>query len=183
MSTVVAVVAEDGAWMAADSLTNIYDRPITGARKILVLPVPNGHVLIGLAGTAASDRQIRSAWPAVQDPPPADDEGRQGWADATAAIITEAMVAAGLVDDGKMDGSFLLAMPGALFTITHHMAIRSPDGRGAVGSGEGPAMGALDALLDAAHAHPRYAVEQAARIAVGRDRWSGLPLTVESVEL
>ncbi len=58
------------------------------------------------------------------------------------------------------------------------MAIRHPDGVAAVGSGEGPAVGALDALTRCG-VPPERAVAEAAQIAVERDQWSRPPVQHE----
>lgn len=182
MTTVVAAADQRGVWMAADTTTNIYDRPVRGwARKIIRLVAGDATVLMGISGNAGVAALIRRLWPDALVAPPGDEAGRQAWAEDIASELTAAMVEAGMVDDGLIDGHMLLGIPGALWTLQHHLAIRCPDGRGAVGSGEGPAIGALDALLQA-ELPIHLAVEQAAAIACARDRWSGLPLQIEFVE-
>jgi ATP-dependent protease HslVU (ClpYQ) peptidase subunit len=185
VTTVVALADQGGAWMAADTCTNIYDRPIRGwARKVMRLVTEDGcEVLFGVSGNAGMASKVRQAWGAGFPAPPGDPGEQQAWADDIAAALTVPMVEAGMVDDvGQLDGHFLLAFPGAVWTLQHHLAILSPDGRAAVGTGEGVAMGALDALLSVDVA-PVRAVTRAAEIAVSRDRWSGLPLQVEAIEL
>lgn len=81
-----------------------------------------------------------------------------------------------------MDAHLLLGWNGNLWTINHATAIAHPDGTAAIGSGEGPAIGAIDALL--AH-RPDMAGEDvvttAVAIAIERDRHSGHPVHVETL--
>lgn len=185
MTTVVALADERGVWMAADTMTNVMDRPILGwARKIIRLETSDGSpALIGIAGNAGMVSKIRQAWGEGVPAVPADPDEQTAWADDIAASLTIPMVEAGMVDEvGQLDGHLLLAVPGLVWTLSHHLAILSPDGRAAIGTGEGPAMGALDAFLQL-ESEPRLAVEWAATIACNRDRWSGFPLQLESIEL
>ena len=183
MTTVVAVADERGVWMAADTTTNIYDRPVTGwARKIIRLRAGAGTALLGISGNAGIPGQVRRVWPDGLSELPVDAEERQVWAEDIASELTVPLVEAGMVHEGQLDGHLLLGVPGAVWTIQHHMAILCPAGRGAVGTGEGPAMGAVDAFLQMKY-QPDRAVELAATIACARDRWSGLPLQLESIEL
>lgn len=185
MTTVIALAEPRGVWMAADTLTNIYERPVRGwARKILRLPVGElgGEVLLGISGNAGMVSKARAVWADGFPDPPDDPDAAQEWADAIASALTTPMVEAGMVSEGRLDGHFLLGYPGGLWTLQHHLAILCPDGRGAVGSGEGPAMGALDAFCQS-DVPPYRAVSLAATIAVSRDRWSGLPLQLEHIEL
>lgn len=185
MTTVVALADQRGVWMAADTLTNIYDRPVRGwARKILRLPVGElgGEVLFGISGNSGMASMARSVWGDGFPDPPDDPDEAQLWAEDISSALTKPMIEAGMVEEGRLDGNFLLGYPGGLWTLQHHLAIWCPEGRGAVGSGEGPGIGALDALLTF-DVPPCRAVEMAAAIACSRDRWSGLPLQIESVEL
>lgn len=188
MTTVVGLAGLHGVWMAADTMTNVYDRPVGGAVKILRLPLSDKRsVLIGVAGNAGMPGLVRRSWkPEFSLPDSA--AGLQEWCDEIASWLTEPMLAAAMTVDGQLDGNLLFGVPGrptmmsSLWTIGHHMAIRHEDGRGAIGSGEGPAMGALDALLSVG-TEPREAVRQACEIAVSRDRWSGLPIQHESLPI
>ncbi|SDT74293.1 hypothetical protein [Actinoplanes derwentensis] len=184
MTTVVGLAGPAGVWMAADSRTNVYDRPVGGAVKILRMPLDGDQVvLVGFSGNAGMPGLARRVWREDLRLPTRGD-GLQQWCDEIASLFTEPMVAAGMSDAGLLDGNFLLGVPGAgdlpstLWTIGHHMAIRHHDDRGAVGSGEGPAIGALDALL-ALGTEPSAAVHQACMIAISRDRWSGRPVQQE----
>jgi hypothetical protein len=184
VTTVAGLAGSAGVWMAADTRTNVYDRPVGGAVKILRMPLADDQaVLIGFSGNAGMPGIARRAWD-TDLCLPAGAGSLQQWCDDLASLLTEPMVAAGMTDAGLLDGNFLLGIPGAtdrpstLWTIGHHMAIRHEDHRGAVGSGEGPAIGALDALL-ALGAEPSTAVHQACAIAIRRDRWSGLPIHQE----
>jgi ATP-dependent protease HslVU (ClpYQ) peptidase subunit len=187
VTTVVGLSAPDGVWMAADTMTNVYDRPVAGAVKILRLPAGDDReVLLGFAGNAGMPGLARRMWSVEKSPDDVDD--LQEWCDAIATMLTGPMVEAGMVgEEGQLDGNFLLGVPGwadgmtpTLWTIGHHMAIRLPDGRGAVGSGEGPAMGALDAML-LCGSEPPVAVARACQIAISRCRWSDGPIRVESI--
>jgi hypothetical protein len=189
VTTVVGVAVEAGVWMAADSRTNVYDRPVFGAMKILELPVEGTPgVLIGVAGNAGMPGVIRRVWPDDVAAPGSADV-LQNWCDEIASILTTPMVDAGMTDEGQLDGNFLLGIPGrlavdlpsSLWTVGHHMAIRLPDGRGAVGAGEGPAMGALDALLDGGAA-PDMAVLRACEIAITRCLHSDGPVNAVCLE-
>lgn len=183
MTTVVALARPEGVWMSADTGTNVFDRPIIGtARKIRPLRDAAGRTvaLVGVSGTAGTVSVIRALFGAEpvealggQDP---DD-----WAFDIASKVTQAMLEAGIVDKdtGQIEGALLLGVPGYMWTLDHSMAIRSPDGVGAVGSGEAVAVGALDALLQHAKAPPEQAVRLAAALAVVRDQWSRLPLQHE----
>lgn len=195
MTTIVGYADGRGVWMSADTQTNVYDRPVSGARKILRLIVLDAGeepaaVLLGIAGNAAMPALARKAWEGVERNLPDSEAGLQDWCDYVASVLTERMVEAGLVDpeEGQLDGNFLLGVPArggrasTLWTIAHHMAIRMPDGRGAVGSGEGPATGALDASLSAG-LKPDMAVLEACGIAIKRDRYSGFPIRSESLVL
>lgn len=168
--------------MAADSLTNVYDRPIIdGARKIRRLQVgEHGEALLavsgdgGLADLAEFNLNLTKAPSTDED----SDEDRE-FAFEVACSLSELAKDAGLVDDGRLDGNALLGWNGKIWTLTHAQAIPAPDGRAAVGSGEGPAMGALDVLLDIVGAEPAQAVMEAVKVAIHRDRNSAAPFYVE----
>ncbi|MEU1761285.1 hypothetical protein [Micromonospora sp. NPDC005652] len=176
MTTVVAYGDGKTVWMAADTATNVYERPIVGgATKILRLDAGDNEVLLGMAGAGG----LASVLPSASLPmSPEDGESPQGWANAVALTLTQAAVEHGLVEDGKLDGIMLLGWNGLLWTITHAMAIPHPDGCAALGSGEGPAIGALDAFLLRGE-DPAVAVRLAAEIACRRDRYSMPPVQVE----
>lgn len=180
--TTVAALARDGAvWMAADSLTNVYDRPIPdGCRKIRRYQTADGgEALVGISGTGAlatiMDADLNLA---DLDPPKPDELDR--WANEVARKVSAICVAAHVADDGKLDGVLLLGHAGRLWTMVHCYAIPHPDGMAALGSGEGPAMGAMDALLACCpDMAPAEMVSRAVRIAVGRDKHSAEPIQVE----
>lgn len=185
MTTVVALARADGVWMSADTGTNVYDRPVTGVEKIRRLYDVDGHpvALAGVAGSGGALHILREVFEAERIVALGANDDPEVWSYEIAARLTRAMVEAGLVDQetGLMDATVLLAVPGHVWTIEHHMAIRSPDGRGAIGSGEGPATGALDALLESVALEPGEVVRRAIRIAVCRDRWSLGPLQHEAL--
>lgn len=179
MTTVVALARDGHVYMAADTMTNVYERPIPGgARKILRFSTGRGELLLGITGTGGLAGVCIAS---LEVPPePMGDADPQPWAHSVAKAITELAVAAGLVEDGKLDATLILGWRDRLWTLTHAMAIPHPDGIAAVGSGEGPAIGALDALLDFAESMPP--VEMVARacvFAINRDRYSGGPIHLE----
>jgi hypothetical protein len=167
--------------MSADTGTNVFDRPIYGGlQKIRPLRDAAGVTvaLMGVSGSAGTISVLRATFGA--EPVEAlGDHDPEDWAYEIAARLTRVLVDAGLVEEnGQMEGALLLGVPGHLWTIDHHMAIRSPDGIGAVGSGEAVAIGALDAFMQV-KTPPEHAVRRAAAIAVERDQWSRPPLQHE----
>ncbi|MGK5677495.1 hypothetical protein [Actinoplanes sp. URMC 104] len=191
MTTVVGLAGLTGLWMAADTMTHVYERPVSGASKIVRLPMAGGqHLLLGFDGSPGMPAIALRLWTDelkgdVELPPSVDL--LPAFTALIASALTEAFREAGMTDmEMRLDGTMLLGVPGGegleptLWTITHHTAIRHLDGRGAVGSGEGPAVGALDALLTLG-VKPGDAVRQACEIGVSRDRSSGLPVLVETL--
>lgn len=176
MTTVVACCAGDDVIMAADTCTNVYERPIIGgATKLHYVDAGDETVILGLAGHGG----LAGVVPALTfEDPPEPGEDAQAWAHGVAMAITQAALEANLVEDGQMDGHLLLGWRGHLWTLVHAMAIPHPDGRAAIGSGEGPAIGALDAFLTAG-VPPVDAVRLAAEIACRRDRYSMPPIHLE----
>jgi ATP-dependent protease HslVU (ClpYQ) peptidase subunit len=180
VTTVIGVARDGLVHMAGDTTTNVYDRPIPGGvRKILRLETADGfEVMVGisgdgaLAGIADCDLEVPAA--------PAPGADPQRWAHLLASRLTQAAMAAGCVEDGRMSGSVLLGWDGRLWTLAHAQAIPMPDGIGAIGSGEGIAIGAVDALLSM-HVPPGVAVLQAVRIACRRDRYSAEPIQEETL--
>ena len=178
MTTVVAVAYEDSVVMAADSLTNVYDRPIpSGATKIRRVRLEGrGEALLGFCGAGG----LAMAPDHVTIPDPPDDPAAlHGWAGLVSLTLQEWAASVGLVEDGRLDGAVLLGYAGRLWTLSQVHAIPHPDGRAALGSGEGPAIGALDAMLDHARAPIVEAITAAARIAIERDRHSAGPIQIE----
>lgn len=186
MTTVVAAVDDEGrVHLAADTLTNVYERPIHGgARKLIRIPFRDrgGHAAIGCSGDGALPHILTARLTIVAGPTdPRDPDAVQAWAHQIATDCTQLAVGAGLVSDGRIDATMLLAGAGRLWTIMHGGALRHPDGRAAIGSGEGPAIGALDALIDLG-LHPGEAVVRACRYGIHRDKHSGGPVQSETVE-
>lgn len=187
MTTVVACANTHGVWMAADTMTNIYDRPIYGFRKIRRITVPGQRdILIGLSGDGALGDMIahRVAYPAglrraacPTGPPDLD-----AWATQVAIAISTQAVTEGLVDDGRLGGNLILGAAGRLWTLVHMQAVAHTDGMAAIGTGEGPAIGALQALLRLGE-KPAFAVGQACEIGIDRDRYSGGDVTIEHIEV
>ncbi len=179
MTTVVAVAVGGAVFMAADSMTNVYERPVASARKIVRLAAGDGEVLIGFAGDGGLPGALVANLKI--DGQPAEGEDPQAWAWSVASATTEIGVEAGLVENGRLDGNLLLGWRGRLWTLVHRQAIPHPDGRGALGSGEGPAIGALDAFM-AMGMEPAEAVTRAVQIGCNRDRYSGGPIRLEVLE-
>lgn len=179
MTTVIAAAADGVVYMAADTLTNVYDRPIVGSiHKIIRVPFTDGsgEALVAFAGNGALPGAIGAGLKIKRGPKGGKDP--QPWAYAVACAITQLAVEAGLVESGCLDGIALLGWGGHVWTVFHGGALLHPDGRAAIGSGEGPAIGALDALLSVGES-PADAVVRAVEIAVDRDKHSGLPLQLE----
>ena len=174
MTTVVAVAQGHDVWMAADTMTNIYDRPVYTARKIRRVSTPSGDLLLGFSGDGAlADMvQYRVGYPALTG------DRLDLWATSIAIAISTQGVAEGLVDDGRLGGNLILGTQGRLWTLVHMQAVAHDDGMAAVGTGEGPAIGALEALLLLGE-KPEFAVQQACEIGIARDRYSGGDVTTE----
>jgi ATP-dependent protease HslVU (ClpYQ) peptidase subunit len=177
MTTVLAVARDGVVYMAADSTTVIYDRPLAGAaRKITRLAAGDSEVLVGLCGDMGLDGIVKYQMQVAQPPQPGEDPGR--WAYSFAAGITELAVGAGLVEDGRLDGNLILGWGGHVWTISHANCAAHPDGIAAIGSGQGVAIGAVDALLSH-NVDPDVAVWAALRIAIRRDIASDGPIQTE----
>lgn len=179
MTTVVAFSFGEACVMAADSYTNVYDRPVDGAQKVIQCTTTDGgYYLLGFASEGAGPSIIRRHLTIHEMPDLRDDDSRNGWANTTAQAITELYADHLLLEQGRMDANLLLGAAGYLWTITHMQAIPHLDGLGAIGSGEGPALGALYAYLNGGM-DPVEAVTEACRIGIQLDRYSGgQPLVV-----
>jgi ATP-dependent protease HslVU (ClpYQ) peptidase subunit len=180
VTTVAALAVGGVVYMAADTCTNVYERPIIGgARKVRRISTGTGEALLGFCGSGGLPDVVAAHHKVTAEPTPdAGDDNVHGWAHAIACAISDVARDAGLVDDGKLDGSVLLGWNGRLWTLVHHMAIPHLDGIAALGSGEGPAMGALDVLAELQVA-PVDAVRKAVLIGIHRDRYSEGPVQVE----
>lgn len=178
MTTVVACAVDGTVVMGADTCTNVYERPIlNGAQKIVRLSAGDGdEVLLGVAGGGGlvgvleAGLKLKAA--------PGDGENPQPWAHAVAVAVYELARDGGLLDGGQLDGHLILGWRGRLWTIAHSVAIPHPDGRAAIGSGEGPAIGALDVLLDRG-VPAGEAVYEAVTVGCRRDRYSEPPIQME----
>lgn len=180
MTTVVAAALDGVVVMAADSMTNVYDRPMpAAATKIRRLKIgESGEALLAFCGagglTNAADHITIDT-----EPDASDDEDVRRWASAITHAIDDWAREIGLTDNNLADGTVLLGWNGRLWTLSNAQAIPHLDGRAALGSGEGPAIGALDVLLETRDLHPVEAVTWACSVGVSRDRFSGLPIQVE----
>lgn len=177
MTTIAAIARDGDVHMAADSMANIWDRPVIGGvPKLIRRPAQGGgEVLFGCSGDAAISALIRYGLHLDAVPGPADDP--QPFADTVAQAVTELARDTGLLENGRMSATVLMGWHGQLWTLTHGIAVRHPDGIAAVGSGEGPAMGAMYALLSPT-VDPARTVVAAARIAITLDRHSDGPVVV-----
>lgn len=180
MTTVLACARDGLVHMAADTMTNVYDRPIYGAvEKTLRVPAGDGAVLLGFAGSGALLAGCRTHLNI--DDVPAAGEDPTIWANTVAAAVSDIAVEARALDeDGRIEATVLLGWDGRLWTIATGWAIPHRDGLAAAGSGEGPAMGALTALLEHGVA-ARHAVVQAVRIAARYDRHSSEPVSCQDL--
>ncbi|HEV2929372.1 MAG TPA: hypothetical protein VGW74_11825 [Propionibacteriaceae bacterium] len=179
MTTVAALARDGSVWMAADSAVNVYDRPIpNGCRKIRRLKVGDGEILLGGAGESGILAIAGNLL--TVDAEPDDDQDPQVWAEGIAVQATRLAVEHSLLDEGRMAASLILGWRGRLWTISHATAIPHEDGIAALGSGEGPAIGAMDALLAALPAlMPSEVLVRAVEVAIRRDRHSEPPIWVE----
>src|SRR4051794_3627424 len=117
MTTLVAAAADGLIAMAADTLTNVYDRPIIGgAKKIRRLMV--GGQLNALVGFAGCGGLVAVAQHIAIDrePDPTSDRDCQEWAMSVAVELNRWSVETGITQDGRMDGSVLLGWGGRLWT-------------------------------------------------------------------
>lgn len=179
MTTVVAAARDGIVAMAADSLTNVYERPIVnGARKIRRIKVGEGEALLGFCGSGGLTAAVYDI-KFDDEPDPAKDADVAQWAATVAGALQDWAADAGLTEGGRIDGSILLGWRGRLWTISEIQAIPHPDGRAALGSGEGPAIGALDVLLDHLDADLPDAVIEAVKVGINRDRNSAAPFYLE----
>lgn len=179
MTTVVAAAVDGVIVMAADTMTNIYDRPMPGsATKIRRLKVgESGEALLAFCGAGGLTNAV-DAVKVEAEPDPRDEDDVRKWAASITHAIDDWAREVGLVDNNLADGSILLGWNGRLWTLSNAQAIPHLDGRAALGSGEGPALGALDVLLDRMQLPLGEAVTQACAVGISRDRFSGPPITV-----
>jgi ATP-dependent protease HslVU (ClpYQ) peptidase subunit len=183
VTTVLGIARQGMVVMAADSVTNVYDRPIrNGAKKIRRLHIGAiGTALLGIAGDGALGA-LAQAYLKV-DGEPMEGQESQGWADALADALTQIAVEHGVVENGRLDGNCILGWNGRLWTICHSQAIPHEDGVAAVGTGEGPAIGALDVLLSQYVDGPPEVLVDAAKIAaeigINRSVGSATPIQLE----
>lgn len=180
MSTVAALARDGHVLMAADSLVNVYERPIVdGCRKIRRLTTADGdEFLIGCSGAAGMPSAVTAGLKV--ETVPSGGEDLQLWAEAIAHAATGLAFDYHQADDGHMDATLLLGWNGELWTLGNGVAIPHRDGVAAIGSGEGPAIGAIDALLAACPDLPlQQVLGRALTIATARDMHSAEPIWVE----
>ena len=171
MTTIVGYAKGPHTILAADTQTNVHDRPEYTAVKIHRHPTTrrDGAVLLGYAGAA---RALVAQHLTIEClPNMADPDDRNTWATSIAVAITGIYLDHGLTEDGQMDGTVLAGAQGHLWTIAHNLAIPSP-GYGAIGTGSDIAIGALHALTDAG-IHPIDACTRAVHYAAKYDLHTG----------
>lgn len=179
MTTVAALATGGAVYMAADSMTNVYDRPVPSVTKVRRLPIGGGgECLIAVCGDGGLADMVTDLLSI--DDAPASGADPQPWAAAVSRACTALAVEQGFTDGGRMDGTLLLGWNGRLWSMPHGQAIAHPDGVAALGSGEGPAIGAIDALMACdCDREPADVVVTAVRIAIERDKHSGGPVHLE----
>lgn len=106
------------------------------------------------------------------DDTPAADAPHDQWAEAIAEAITDIAMERHVTENGRLDGSLILGCHGRLWTIAHCQAIPHLDGVAAIGSGEGPAIGAVDAALELGHTDLEAIITLAVAIGCARDKHS-----------
>lgn len=174
MTTVVAVARDGLVHMAADSATNVYDRPVLGVVKIRTHEAKDSaRMLLGYAGDGAlpsvvAAHLIIDAAPRIED----DDQKHQVWAEAVARAITELAIEHNLTEGGRLTSNVILGFHGRVWTLTHMQAIQHHDGLAALGSGEEPALGAVLAGLALGETDMPKLVHLAVGIACALDRYS-----------
>jgi ATP-dependent protease HslVU (ClpYQ) peptidase subunit len=182
VTTIVGAAVDGTVWMAADSMTNVYDRPVfAGARKIVRVRTMWAEMLVGVAGDAGTGQLLETLdWPEpTHDVPFPTPQQANAYATAVARVITRGAIQHGLTtDQGRLASDVLFGWAGQLWTLSHMCSIPHSDGVGAIGTGEGPAIGALDAFIAAGVVMPD-AVARACSIGILRDRYSGGPVQLE----
>jgi ATP-dependent protease HslVU (ClpYQ) peptidase subunit len=166
--------------MAADSMVTVYDRPVLGsARKIRRYQLGDGsEVLVGISGDGAVATVLDADLQLADIDPHPDDLDR--WANEVTRKASAICVASGVSEQGHMDAMLIIGYAGRLWSATHCYAIPHPDGIAAVGSGEGPAIGAMDALLACCpDMPPSQVVARAVSVAIERDKHSGGTIWME----
>lgn len=182
MTTVVAVAQDGIVVMGADRATNVYDRPVIGVTKIRrITPRHGDRFLIGYAGDGALPAVLERHL--TVDDTPDIDAPHDPWASAIAEAISDIAMDRHITENGRLDGSLILACHGRLWTVSHMQAIRHLDGVAAIGSGEGPAIGAVDAALELGHTDIEAIVTLAVAIGCTRDRYSAGAPQVETLPL
>lgn len=176
MTTVVAASNGTTAVMAADSMTTTYDRRAPTARKIVRARIDGSELLLGFSGGGGLADAVVAGELVFPELGPDPDS----FARSLACRLADLAVTLGLLADGRMDANVLLARPGGVWMLIHRAAIRHNDDRSAIGTGGDMALGALDALLRTSD-DLTTCVQQACRIAVDRDIYSGGDIVAEQV--
>lgn len=183
MSVAAALALPQGVYFAADTLNNVYQRPVPrAARKLRRLRAGDEDVLAAFAGhgglptVLAANSELLPAVPRDREQSPHD------WAHSVAYTITEEAHRLGITNsDGQIDASILLGWNGHVWTLTDYQAIPHRDGVGAIGCGEEIAIGALEVLRTSTDLHPLDQVRRAVEIACKYDRYCGEPIDTEAL--
>ena len=176
MTTVAALIRDGVVHMAADSQTNIYDRPVYGAQKIVRLTAGGESLLLGVAGDGAMSDLLTHDW----TPPevPADDLGP--WLHDVAFTITDLCMQRNVgIDDGRLTSSVLIGYRGQLWHLTHHQVIAPGMNCAAIGRGEEPAMATMLALQEHTALSPDTILTQAIGYAARLTNGTGGPIRYE----
>lgn len=142
MTVVVAVTDGSRVEIAADSMTVDGAGYTTTVDKLVVLP--DRRIVAGAAGRAAVTGLLASALRTADDPTvdTADD-----WAQNVAVTVSAAAVEAGLTDDeGGPEFQAIVAWEHRMWLIGDRCALPVRERYAAVGSGAGPALGAMHVL-------------------------------------
>lgn len=180
MTTIAALADGHTVWMAADTLTNVYERPVFGAaRKIRRISLAGeAECLIAASGEGGfADMVTRHL---KLDGIPGQDDA-DDWAASVAEAITDLGVERGFTEQGRLAGSLLLGWGGRLWTVVHAQAIAIPAGIAALGSGEGIAMGAMGHARDTGCSDDAFTVRSAVRIACRYDKHTAEPIHVQGL--
>lgn len=169
MTTVAALIHNGTVYMAADSQTNIYDRPVYTAQKIIRRTSGGVPLLLGVAGDGAMGGLLTYDW---TPPYAASDGGLRGWLHEVATSITALCIERNVgLDNGRLHSSVLIGYRGELHHLTHGQAIDPGMNCAAIGRGEEPAMATMLALRDHTNLDPdailAAAIGYAARLTDG----------------
>lgn len=176
MTTVAALIRDGVVHMAADSQTNIYDRPVYTARKIIRRSVGSSDLLLGVAGDGAMAALLRYDW----EMPLRGDYAELRWLNLVMSSITDLALERNIgLEDGRLTTSILIGHRGALYHGTHHQLVSPGMSCAAIGRGEEPAMATMLALQDHTTLGPEFILEHAIAYAGRLTNGTGGPIRYE----